>query len=188
MLDNASQKALDYKVTVPADAEVNANPDGTLTVLKVGPNSLTVIGTITKPWAVDANGVNLAASYSYDAGVLTQHVDTDGAAFPVVADPSYSVGFWYGIPVAWTQYTWSEMWRLKSRFNNEQLFATTLCSALPKSGAVACALLAGLQYNDIRNNIDYGLAHRRCLKSRVPFDVIPIFVVAYDAYTVRCSS
>ncbi|MGW2255897.1 hypothetical protein ACWCXH_38005 [Kitasatospora sp. NPDC001660] len=53
-------------------------------------------GRISAPWAYDANGRALPTSYTVDGDTLTQHVDTRGAAFPVVADPHYTWGWLTG--------------------------------------------------------------------------------------------
>jgi hypothetical protein len=44
--------------------------------------------TIGAPWAVDAAGKQLATSYTFTGNTITQNVDTTGATFPVVADPT----------------------------------------------------------------------------------------------------
>lgn len=53
----------------------------------------TPINFLNEPWARDANGVELRTFYSVDGNVVTQHVDTAEAAFPVVADPTTGCGF-----------------------------------------------------------------------------------------------
>ncbi|NKG21831.1 hypothetical protein [Paeniglutamicibacter terrestris] len=40
------------------------------------------------PWAVDANGIKLPTSFNLDGTRIVQTIDTAGATFPVVADPS----------------------------------------------------------------------------------------------------
>ncbi|QJU53176.1 hypothetical protein SCB71_07765 [Herbiconiux sp. KACC 21604] len=45
------------------------------------------IGTLAAPWARDASGRSLPTSYSWSGSTLTQHVELDGAAFPVLLDP-----------------------------------------------------------------------------------------------------
>jgi hypothetical protein len=50
-------------------------------------------GSIEQPWAVDAVGKSLPTSFSWDGQRLTQHVNTAGAVFPVVADPHYTWGW-----------------------------------------------------------------------------------------------
>lgn len=46
------------------------------------------LGGIDAPWAVDADGRSLPTRYEISGSTLTQIVDTTGAAFPVVADPT----------------------------------------------------------------------------------------------------
>ncbi|MFE0461409.1 hypothetical protein ACFW1A_19390 [Kitasatospora sp. NPDC058965] len=50
-------------------------------------------GRISAPWAYDADGRALPTSFTVDGDTVTQHVDTRGAAFPVVADPHYTWGW-----------------------------------------------------------------------------------------------
>src|SRR6218665_172358 len=58
-----------------------------------------VLGTVFKPWAVDAAGNSVPTSYSWDNGALTQHVDLSvpGIEFPVVADPAWGYTYYYGL-------------------------------------------------------------------------------------------
>lgn len=46
------------------------------------------LGGIDAPWAVDAEGRSLPTHYEISGTTLTQVVDTTGATFPVVADPT----------------------------------------------------------------------------------------------------
>lgn len=46
------------------------------------------LGGIEAPWAVDASGQSLLTHYEISGPTLTQIVDTTGATFPVVADPT----------------------------------------------------------------------------------------------------
>jgi len=99
-ITGASQRAVSYPLGLPAGAEVKALTDGSMVMTRkvTDPNHVVgVFGTIAAPWAVDAKGKNLPTSYSYHNGVLTQHVDLAGAAYPVVADPFVTFGplsFW----------------------------------------------------------------------------------------------
>lgn len=52
-----------------------------------------VLGSLHKPWAIDANGVAVPTHYVAVPGGIVQVVEHDGdVAYPVVADPS----FWWG--------------------------------------------------------------------------------------------
>ncbi|MBE1490777.1 hypothetical protein [Plantactinospora soyae] len=46
---------------------------------------------VRAPWATDATGKSLPTSYAVEGEYLTQRIDTTGAVFPVVADPSVDV-------------------------------------------------------------------------------------------------
>lgn len=46
------------------------------------------LGGIEAPWAIDAAGQSLPTHYEISGSTLTQIVDTTGASFPVVADPT----------------------------------------------------------------------------------------------------
>lgn len=51
-------------------------------------------GSLAAPWAVDATGAALPTWYEVTDTGVRQHVDTTGAVFPVVADPSWV--WWVG--------------------------------------------------------------------------------------------
>lgn len=48
-----------------------------------------VLGSLSAPWALDSAGNKLPTHYTWDSGVLTQHVDLDDAdvVYPVLLDP-----------------------------------------------------------------------------------------------------
>jgi hypothetical protein len=52
-----------------------------------------VVGGFLDPWSVDANGEVLPTRYEVDGESLIQVVDTENAAFPVVADPAPLIVF-----------------------------------------------------------------------------------------------
>ncbi|MDI2130525.1 hypothetical protein [Yinghuangia seranimata] len=47
---------------------------------------------ISSPWAYDARGRSLPTSFVVSGNTITQHIDTRGAAYPVVADPHWKWG------------------------------------------------------------------------------------------------
>ena len=55
--------------------------------------SVAVAATLEAPWAVDATGQVLPTRYEIQGDTLVQHVDTEGAVFPVAADPSFGLGW-----------------------------------------------------------------------------------------------
>jgi len=56
-----------------------------------GAGSITA-GHIDAPWAVDAHGRSIPTQFSLDGHTLTQTIDPQGAAFPVVVDPLVTFG------------------------------------------------------------------------------------------------
>jgi hypothetical protein len=80
----------DYLFNLGApDQTLKIQPDGSVDVLDA---SGTLINFVQRPCAVDATGKQLPTSFSVKGNVLTQRVDTAGARFPVVADPSLACG------------------------------------------------------------------------------------------------
>jgi hypothetical protein len=53
-----------------------------------------VAGGVAVPWALDAEGTEIATSYSLEGTTLVQTVGHAGAVYPVVADP-----FWFAVAV-----------------------------------------------------------------------------------------
>lgn len=51
-----------------------------------------IVTVLSAPWAKDAEGNDLATSYSIEGDAVVQTVDAAEAAFPVVADPTWTVG------------------------------------------------------------------------------------------------
>lgn len=65
------------------------NVDGSVTVLD---SSGAFVNYVQKPWAYDASGKELPTSFTVSGNTLTQSVSTEGATFPVVADPQTECG------------------------------------------------------------------------------------------------
>ena len=97
VLWDGSQDAFSYPL--PEGVAATPQPDGSLELTRTGvveADGITAevtatIGSIEPAWAVDANGSDVSTAYQVADGVVTQTVDTAGAAFPVVADPTWSL-------------------------------------------------------------------------------------------------
>ncbi|MEE1788636.1 hypothetical protein PUR71_37900 [Streptomyces sp. SP17BM10] len=88
----SARAATDVSFTVTGfDGRLVADPLGG--VLLVDQATGRADSRISAPWAYDAKGRPLPTSYTVDGDTVTQHVDTRGAAFPVVADPHYTWGW-----------------------------------------------------------------------------------------------
>jgi len=82
----------DYKFAVGSKTDTLTLVDGGKVQVKNSDGA--VVNYLDTPWAHDANGRQLPTSYTVEPGsnVVTQHVNTTGAAFPVTADPSTGCG------------------------------------------------------------------------------------------------
>lgn len=75
----------EIKTSIPSGSSWKAVKSGGLELTNRSGEVLAIIGT---PWAIDANGKELPTKFAIDGEKITQIVDTEGAAFPVVSDPS----------------------------------------------------------------------------------------------------
>lgn len=78
---------------LPSDGHVQ--PDGSVLLTREEARGERLTAEIAPPWAKDATGRSLPTWYALDSSghVLTQHVDTAGAVFPVAADPRLTFGW-----------------------------------------------------------------------------------------------
>ncbi|MGD6740632.1 hypothetical protein ACOKM3_02175 [Streptomyces sp. BH106] len=99
-----------------------------------------VVGEIEPPWAQDANGASLPTSYEVSGSTVTQTIETsDDTAYPVVADPKVSFGWW--IYVRWSK---SEVKKVSSKIAGGVAVASAVCNAIPNSTAKhICLALSG---------------------------------------------
>lgn len=83
-----------FKVTIPDGYKAEINTDGSIQLRSTQANI--VIPFIKAPWAIDSKGKSLETNYVMADNVITQNVNTKGAIYPVVADPSIQ---WTPFPV-----------------------------------------------------------------------------------------
>lgn len=82
-----------YDLDLPDGVVMREAADGSLElVTDLSEGVELVLGTVRSPWAVDANGTSRDTHFEVDGGQLVQHVDHEGAAYPVVADPWITFG------------------------------------------------------------------------------------------------
>lgn len=79
------QHAFEVDFSLPTGTEWVTTESGSLELRDTLGTALAVIDV---PWAVDANGVSLPTRFVVEGEKIIQIVDTDGAAFPVMSDPS----------------------------------------------------------------------------------------------------
>lgn len=87
--NESSASSATFTVDTTLDTSWEKLPDGGLVLIDALGNPLV---TIDKPWALDADGQQVPTHFETGDGFFKQVVDAEGAAFPVVADPS---AWWY---------------------------------------------------------------------------------------------
>lgn len=92
-----------YTYAFGGDTQLILLDDGTVEVTETITDGVSAtIGLVDAPWAIDATGTTVPTHYTVDGNTLTQHVDhSDDYAYPITADPSYSVGI--GFYIHWTR-------------------------------------------------------------------------------------
>jgi hypothetical protein len=88
--DASAPRRYDFALKLAPGGSTHLAPDGSVIVSDQQGN---VIGSFARPWAKDATGKNLATEYVLTGSTMTQIVKTDGAQFPVTADPRYTWGW-----------------------------------------------------------------------------------------------
>ncbi|RLP76769.1 hypothetical protein D9V32_03765 [Mycetocola tolaasinivorans] len=83
--EHVVEHSFDVETSIPEGASWSVLPDGGLQLIDAVGSLSAYVET---PWAVDANGVSLPTHFTVEGGMITQHVDTSNATFPVVSDPS----------------------------------------------------------------------------------------------------
>ncbi|MDQ0032092.1 hypothetical protein [Arthrobacter bambusae] len=99
VLDQGKSSA-DFSMSIPDGYVAELTNDGGVQLRNQSAHI--VIPFISAPWALDAIGKKLPTSYVVNGSKITQHVNTDGAHFPIVADPSIQ---WIPYPVV-AMYGW----------------------------------------------------------------------------------
>jgi len=89
MEDGTAAPQFTLDVDLPEGTEWVAQDGGSYTL---NHDELGPILVLDAPWAVDASGTEVDTHFIFEANQITQVIDTRGAQFPIVADPSF---WWY---------------------------------------------------------------------------------------------
>lgn len=117
--------------------------------------------------------------------MLTQNVDTSNAAFPVVADPSYVLGY-YIVPVVYITWSRAETVNAYKYIDHLTLLGNLICTGFPGAGKAFCVTVTNYYYADLKAALVSATPWNRCLKARLPLTPgIWQFVVG-DFYSVLC--
>ena len=157
---STAPKSYKYHVKGPAGSHLRLAEDGTVGVVTETSElvdgeqgtALNVHGTFKSPWAVDKRGVRLPATYSVVGDDLVMNVNTAGATFPVVADPSYVKG---NYRVSWS---WWHPFIVKLQANKTGSYwlakgQSGACVALVFVPAIGAALAATCAISSIVDDI-----------------------------------
>ncbi len=133
--DEAAPRAFDFVVG-----------DGTLTLETTRDGSVLIhdasgeiVNFLLPPWAKDANGADLHTWYTIDGDVVTQHIDTAGAEYPIVADPTTGCGLgWCSI-----YFNRNETKQISAGGAVAATAITGACALAGPVGAAACGLATG---------------------------------------------
>jgi hypothetical protein len=175
-----------YPGLVPAGMTMRVAPGGSVDIVT---GSGAVIPAVDAPWAVDATGKSLRTWYTVEGDGLRQHVDTTGAAYPIVMDPWFTMGWWYVTSVFYIEFSWSETWSLKNSLaSDNSAIPALLCGFIPNTAArIACGAVAIAVRADIKATVNAAIANKKCYKARMPFaGPTPYGLAAYDSYYVTC--
>lgn len=131
-----------------------------------------VVGTVTEPWARDANGAEVETSYSVDVnGILTLHVDHYGAAYPVVADPKVTFG-WY----IYVRYSKAEVQRTYTQVTEYgyRALPAFMCGMVGSVsgwiGAAACAATLGVYASSVASAISTARKRNECFELKFTYN------------------
>lgn len=196
VVEEASQNVVTYPVTSSAGTRVEPQANGSVNLVQdvIGPpadqsstfTTSVVVTTIHTPWAVDANGKSLPTTYTYANGVLTQRINTTGAAFPVVADPWVTGGLFTYVHFSRAEtINLYKTWKT-SGTPTEVAGLCALMAPIPAVGfilAVGCAFVISRAIADINTTITYCNAafHRRLVIKLLP--AAPYYFGSYSEYS-----
>jgi hypothetical protein len=163
--DSSASPDLTMPLELPEGASLIDNGAGGYDIVGPARSGLAMtIASIEAPWAKDAVGKSLPTHYSLNGEQLTQHVDTTGATFPVVADPHYTWGWVTGT----VYYGRAETRQMKTLSTATALLGGLCAATGPETAGASCAIGAALyaQWAYVATNA-YG--DGACIEIKVPY-------------------
>lgn len=165
---------LEYSFGV-SGGSFNLEKTGSITVKDAAGET---VGVVEAPWAVDKNGRSVPTSYSVVNGRLVQQVDHQGAAYPVVADPKVTLG-WY----IYVRYNKSEVqsWGAKAGALGYKYVLPSVCAVIPHpAAAIACAGALGVYGNSVGDTLLNARSRNQCFELR--YNLAPVVLVGWRGY------
>lgn len=153
--------------------------DGTVALMIRSADVAIEVATVEAPWAYDAEGVPVPTRYRIDGSALIQEVDhTAGEyTYPIVADPSYSVGRFI-----YVRYSKAEVKRMAPSAWTAR-FAAVVCVAIPNPpAAAACAIGVDQYASSIASTFQSAARNNKCVELR--FNWVPaMLLTGWNSYT-----
>ncbi|MFD7924208.1 hypothetical protein ACFV3R_34020 [Streptomyces sp. NPDC059740] len=158
------------------DDEANNDPDDTDVTYLIVLNDH-IIGDIEAPWAKDANGAAVPTTYTVSGNQLIQNVSfTSTTAFPVVADPKVSFGWWIYI-----RFSKSEVKKIGPKIGGAASVAAYVCDVIPNhTAASVCKAVSAFGLAHIGATFVKAAVKKRCVELKFAYSP------AYSIRTYKC--
>ncbi|ARF74393.1 hypothetical protein ACPEIF_15710 [Streptomyces sp. NPDC012600] len=173
-----------YELNLPAGTQAVANETGGFDLVRRsdsdGPD--VAIGAIDAPWAKDANGKDVPTSYKLNGSTLIQDVEINkDTAFPVVADPKVSTG-WF----LYVKFSKSEVKKYESKVKYAPGGAV-LCGllAIPLA-SVACGAITGGSLTHLAGVWSSAAKYKKCVEMKFTLPGITPIPTYIGAKNYKC--
>lgn len=145
-----------------------------------------VAATLFEPWAVDAAGNELDTHYELQGDTLVQHVDVEGAKFPIAADPSYGLGHQGPLPVYYIHWTRGETYDI-SYYNPAAVgFAAYICDWLPGGVVAPCRALINSSASNMVNTAKKARNAGKCMSMWQGLPGVGVWSMLHSYYQRTC--
>lgn len=84
--NSEAPKAYQFPIELARGYNMKINTRGGVDIIN---NSGQIESGILPPWAKDSEGKDIKTWYTLDENILTQHIDTTNAVYPILADPAF---------------------------------------------------------------------------------------------------
>jgi hypothetical protein len=165
-----------FPVTIGgAPARLAHGPDGTIEAYAGSASEPAAV--IQPAWATDADDAAVPTEYLIDGHTLVQVVDHRGAAYPVIADPSVSLGW-----KIYVKYNETQVKRIAANSVTRKVkYIAAICLAIPNPVAqFACGAYAYDSYDSVANTFESAAARKRCVEMSYSFSG---YLVGWKTYS-----
>ncbi|MDM4722135.1 hypothetical protein QTQ03_22015 [Micromonospora sp. WMMA1363] len=189
VLDNAdAPTSYPFRFDLPEGLVLRASAtDGSIDMVTT--DGAMVAGKINAPWAQDAAGRSLHTWYELNGSTVTQHIDTTGATFPVVADPDYvhNCGL---TSCNWTFTRWYTANVMHPAITGGGSIASILtgaimCGKLPGAAGVACGAWVAVNYMQAYWHVINAKAKNHCFVARFQYVGVVSPINAFNTGTTN---